>query len=106
MNIEVQFTNDCANAAPILQRVKRIAHERSDLTLKLTLVGNDERMPEGFAGSPTVRVNGRNLSGGAAVDGAACALRPRLRTRSNRPCVHTPRARNDRRCFAHQTHLA
>ena len=76
MNVEIQFTHDCPNAAVVVQRVKRIAHEGSDVTLKLTVIGNGEPVPQGFVGSPTVLIDGRNVFGGVAVDAAACALRP------------------------------
>ena len=76
MNVEIQFTRDCPNAAAVVERVTRIARERSDVTLTLTLVGNAGPMPQGFAGSPTVLIDGRNMFGGVGVDAAACALRP------------------------------
>lgn len=76
MKVEIQFTKDCPNAAPVVQRVKRIAHERSDVYPMLTLVADAGPMPEGFAGSPTVLIDGKNPFVGVAVDGPACALRP------------------------------
>ena len=76
MNVEIQFTQDCPNAAVVVQRVKQIAHERSDVTLTLRLVGNAEPMPQGFVGSPTVLIDGRNVFGGVGVEAPACALRP------------------------------
>ena len=76
MNVEIQFTQDCPNVAVVVQRVKRIADERADVTLKLTVIGSGEPMPQGFVGSLTVLIDGRNVFGGVALDAAACALRP------------------------------
>ncbi len=76
MRVEVQYTTDCPNARPVLQRVKELAHQRSDLTLVITLVEPDRSAPAGFAGSPTVLVDGVNPFPGELTPLAACALHP------------------------------
>jgi len=74
MNVEIQYTTDCPNARPVLQRLKELAHDRAD-TLTIVRVAA-VRTPEGFAGSPTVLIDGENPFGGVAVDAPACALHP------------------------------
>jgi hypothetical protein len=75
MNVEVQFTVDCPNAPAVVQRAKRIADERSDVTLTVTQVAGPPA-PEGFAGSPTVLIDGSNPFGGTPIDHVACVLHP------------------------------
>jgi hypothetical protein len=75
MKVEVQFTADCPNAPALLQRAKRLANERSDVTLLVTQLEGDVA-PEGFAGSPTILIDGSNPFGGTPTAHAACALHP------------------------------
>jgi hypothetical protein len=76
MRLEIQYTADCPNARPILQRVKELAHQRTELTMTVTLVDIDHPVPLGFAGSPTVLIDGSNPFAGEPTGAAACALRP------------------------------
>lgn len=75
MNVEVQYTTDCPNARPVLQRLKELAHDRADITLTIVRVAA-VHTPEGFAGSPTVLIDGENPFGGVPLDAPACALHP------------------------------
>ena len=76
MNVQIQYTAGCPNARPVLQRMKELAHRRADLTLVTTLVEPDRPVPEGFAGSPTVLVDGCNPFRGEPTASPACALYP------------------------------
>lgn len=76
MIVEVQFTSDCPNAAVLVACVEQIAHDHADVTLRLTEVSLHQAVPTGFAGSPTVLVDGVNPFGGRHVDSAACAVHP------------------------------
>ena len=76
MIIEVQFTADCPNAAPILNLLSAAASERPELTVTAIPVGYDEPPPNGFAGSPTVLVDGVNPFRGDLAESAACAMHP------------------------------
>jgi hypothetical protein len=75
-HVEVQYTVGCPNAAAIMRRLKELAHRRGDLTLTLVEVAPGRPVPAGFAGSPTVLIDGTNPFGGAPTDAAACTLRP------------------------------
>lgn len=75
MKVEVQYTPGCPNASEILERTKKLESERDDVTLTITIVDGEGPTPEGFAGSPTVLIDGRNRFGGGRVEAAACALR-------------------------------
>ena len=76
MRIEIQHTADCPNARPVLQRVKELVHHRANLTLTITLVEVGQPVPQGFAGSPTVLLDGSNPFDGAPTEAPACALHP------------------------------
>ncbi len=76
MNVEVQYTADCPNALPVLQRVKAISRGRADVTLTIVFIDATDEVPKGFAGSPTVLIDGENPFGGVPTDAPACAIRP------------------------------
>lgn len=75
-HVEVQYTVDCPHAPAVMQRLKELAHRRVDLTLSLVEVTPGRPVPTGFAGSPTVLIDGSNHFGGTLVDAPACALHP------------------------------
>ena len=75
-HVEVQYTAGCPSAAAIMQRMKELAQARADLTLALVEVEPGRPVPRGFAGSPTVLIDGTNHFGGAPLDAPACALHP------------------------------
>lgn len=76
MRVEVQYTPDCPNALPIIDLVRTVAATRPDVEMVLALVAYDETTPFGFAGSPTVLVDGVNPFKGTPAEAAACALQP------------------------------
>lgn len=76
MHLEIQYVEDCPNAAVLIEQVSTLAETSGELTLELTLVKSGESVPVGFAGSPTLLVDGENLFGGEPVSTAACALHP------------------------------
>ena len=76
MHVEVLYTDGCANARPVMKRLKELAHQRDDLSLGLRLVAPTRPAPETFAGSPTVLIDGVNPFGGVHSEGPSCALSP------------------------------
>jgi hypothetical protein len=76
MKVEIQFTPDCPNAQPMLQQVAQLAQQTPNLTLVATLVEPGRPVPAGFAGSPTVLVDGVNPFPGELAGQATCALHP------------------------------
>lgn len=72
MRIEVMYPVDCPNAVELIEYLKR----RGDVDLTLTLVMMGPPIPRGFAGSPTVLVDGEDPFGSGRVEGPACALSP------------------------------
>lgn len=74
MNVEVQYTAECPNASAILERTRTLVDGRADLTLTIVEVVSGRRVPDGFAGSPTVLLDGANPFGGERVDAPACAV--------------------------------
>ena len=75
-HVEIQYTVGCPNASAIMQRMKELADRRVDLTLTLVEVELGRPVPPGFAGSPTVFIDGTNPFGGAPVLAPSCALHP------------------------------
>ena len=75
-HVEVLYVAGCPHAASVMQRMKELAQARPDLTLALVEVTPGRPVPAGFAGSPTVLVDGTNPFGGEPVDVPACALHP------------------------------
>ncbi|MBD0338222.1 MAG: thioredoxin family protein [Thermoleophilia bacterium] len=65
--IEILFFDDCPNYRDAIDLVRLLlAESHFDADLKLTLVEEPERARElRFLGSPTIRVNGRDVEPGA-----------------------------------------
>ncbi len=76
MLVEVQATDACPNASPIIDRLRTLATVHLDLEVVVRRVVDDEPVPDGFAGSPTVLIDGVNLFAGSPTEAAACALHP------------------------------
>lgn len=76
MIIQIQYTADCPNAGPIIDRALQVASSRPDVTVTPVLVMGEQPVPEGFAGSPTVLIDGINPFRGTPTEAAACALWP------------------------------
>ena len=76
ITVEIQYTAECPNAGPIIDRAQQVASSRQDVVIATVLVEDGQPMPEGFAGSPTVLINGANPFEGTATEAPACPLRP------------------------------
>jgi uncharacterized membrane protein YkvA (DUF1232 family) len=74
--VEIQYTADCPNAAAIIDRARLVASTHPDVVVITILVNDGDEVPTGFAGSPTVLLDGTNHFGGAPTEAPACALRP------------------------------
>ena len=74
--VEIHYTADCPNAAPIIDRARLVASTHTHVAVITTLVNDGDEVPTGFAGSPTVLIDGTNPFGGAPTEAPACALRP------------------------------
>ena len=63
MTIEIISIHDCPNHQATVERVKRLlSSERVSAEIKELLVSNSSQAKAvGFAGSPTVRVNGKDI---------------------------------------------
>lgn len=74
-DIVVQYVADCANVSVVLERLSRAGADLS--AVRMVEVGADGRVPTGFAGSPTVLIDGVNPVGsdGEEFVGASCSLR-------------------------------
>ncbi len=65
---------DCPNAPVLLQRIRDVVGD--DIPVEVRVLDPQEPMPEGFAGSPTLLVDGENaFAAGDPARGAACVLR-------------------------------
>ena len=53
-----------------------MASTHADVTVLTVLVEDGRPVPAGFAGSPTVLIDGTNPFGGTPTEAPACALRP------------------------------
>ena len=73
VEIEVLFVDDCPNLPVLLERLEAVTCGRATVTT--TQVGGTAPIPPGFAGSPTLLVNGRNPFGGDGESSPSCALR-------------------------------
>jgi hypothetical protein len=71
VRVEVQYVADCPGAVRLIEGLG----DRDDVELVLTLVGEDGPVPAGFAGSPTVMVEGTNPFSAPPVDAPCCAMR-------------------------------
>lgn len=76
MIIEIQFTEDCPNAADIVDLVQALARDRPKIQVHLRAVSEGRPIPNGFSGSPTVLIDGKNPFNAVNVDGPSCALHP------------------------------
>ena len=76
MIIEIQYTADCPNAASIVDRAHQVASTHPDMAVNTVLVQEGHPVPDGFAGSPTVLIDGSRPFRGAPTEAPACALRP------------------------------
>ncbi len=76
MIIQIQYTHDCPNAGPIIDRTRALAAAHPEVVVNAVLVQARSPVPEGFAGSPTVLIDGTNPFGGAPTEGPACVLQP------------------------------
>ncbi len=72
VGVEIMFTADCPN----VEELQSYLAAQHGVTVTATFVEGDGPAPPGFAGSPTVLMNGSNPFGGRAVEAAACALSP------------------------------
>ena len=72
MRVEVQYTDNCPNAITLISHLR----QRKDIELVLTRVAQNVGVPDDFAGSPTVLIDGTNPFAGGRVDAPACALFP------------------------------
>lgn len=72
MDVEVLATADCPNAAVLIGHLAR----RADVELTVTVVSEHLPVPDGFAGSPTVLIDGVNPFDAKRVEAPACALHP------------------------------
>ena len=72
-DIEVQYVADCPNLPVLLERLEAVTCGR--VNVRLREVDPDARLPEGFAGSPTLLIDGRNPYGHGDPDaGVTCNL--------------------------------
>lgn len=76
MHIEILYTADCPNAEPIIDRAQTVASTHPDMAVTTVLVQEGQPVPTGFAGSPTVLINGTNPFNGTPTEAPACAMRP------------------------------
>jgi len=72
--IVVQYVPDCPNLPVVLEHLKAAGADQREI--QLHDVGGAAALPEGFAGSPTVLIDGRNPLGTPETDvSLSCALR-------------------------------
>ncbi len=76
MFIEIHHTAECPNTDSIIVRARAVASTRPDVIVTTVLVQEGHPVPNGFAGSPTVLIDGTNPFGGVPTEAPACALRP------------------------------
>ena len=73
VNILVLSIPDCPNAGRMLELLQEATAGRHDLRIETSVVDPSQPMPEGFSGSPTVLIDGQNVSGAPAISEPACA---------------------------------
>lgn len=71
MKVEVQFTDGCPNAAGIVAVLEVASAERPQVTVTMVTVETDLPVPAGFAGSPTVLIDGTSPSPCSVMESAA-----------------------------------
>jgi len=75
MRIEVLYVPGCPNYQPTRERVERVLASEAVLEQVHSVPVRTEAISLGFPGSPTVRVNGRDVEPNALiVPGLACRL--------------------------------
>jgi arsenate reductase len=69
--IEVLYTRDCPSGTPAIALVKSVAAALApDATVELRLIESEEQARDtGFLGSPTIRVDGRDIEGREGEEG-------------------------------------
>jgi hypothetical protein len=73
-DIEVQYLLDCPNLPVLLERLEAVTCGR--VKVRLTEIDPADRVPAGFAGSPSLIIDGRNPYGSDDSNaGATCTLR-------------------------------
>ena len=73
-DIEIQYVAGCPNLSMLLERVEAVTCGQT--TVHLHEIDPTGRVPVGFAGSPTLLVDGRNPFGVGDPDaGVTCTLR-------------------------------
>lgn len=72
VEVEILVTTGCPNLAELHSYLAA----QSGVNVTITELEEAAPIPSGFAGSPTVLIDGTNPFGGHAVDAAACALSP------------------------------
>jgi hypothetical protein len=73
VNILVLSIPDCPNARRMLELLREATAGRPDVTIETRVVDASQPMPAGFSGSPTVLIDGENLSGAPEISEPACA---------------------------------
>jgi hypothetical protein len=73
VNIVVLSVPDCPNMKRMLDVVREATSGRTDATIESRVVDVSKPMPAGFSGSPTVLIDGQNLSGAPAISDPACS---------------------------------
>lgn len=72
-DIEVLFVDDCPNLPVLLERLEAVTCGRA--AIRTTRVDPNMPMPRGWAGSPTMLVDGLNPLQSGEEGSASCALR-------------------------------
>ena len=75
MNITVLSVPDCPNVERVLDLLHEATVERTDVRIETSIVDISQSMPAGFSGSPTVLIDGENLSGASEISDPACTAR-------------------------------
>ena len=76
MLVEVLYTPGCPNHKPVMERIRKLLRSESlEAAVQETAI-MEERVASAlrFPGSPTVRVNGRDVEGGGEQPALACRL--------------------------------
>jgi len=73
MKIEVLYIQDCPGYAPALEIIKQVLAEEQ-ITATLTGIEVTEANTPGFLGSPTIRINGKDIERGDASSDGTCGL--------------------------------
>ena len=79
VKIVVLSVPECPNVGRMLDLLRDATAGRHDVTIEARVVDVSQPMPAGFSGSPTVLIDGENLSGAPAISEPACtAMLPSL----------------------------